>query len=216
MFEAQNHVFYLLQLWLQKSWTWWYMVNITAILVFMVDIKCVLVLEHLVIMLVCVFLTSLQLSYRKSKFSFQTLKGQTKISFPFQCSETFRVFWPSEQPVCLVDKCQNWRLAIDRLLPLTKQHSGWLDLIRMQSFVLGGRCVCHHGNQPYQQTPLGSFVICQLTPILLKGSTRVVSAQRRRMHQEKTRGGWQQRLIYWSSLLMEITCISSWQVKLPL
>lgn len=41
-FEAQKQVFYLLQLWLQKSWAQWNMIHISAILVFKADIKRVL------------------------------------------------------------------------------------------------------------------------------------------------------------------------------
>lgn len=88
------------------------------------------------------------------------------------------------------------RFSINRLFPLTKQHSDWLDLIQMQSLELGGHCIYHHGNKPYQQAPLSSFVICQLTSILWEALTH---HPRTKAVQERTRGGPQQGVIYRSS-----------------
>lgn len=96
------------------------------------------------------------------------------------------------------------RFSIDRLFPLTKQRG--LDLIQMQSLELGGHCIYRHGNKPYQQTPLSSFVICQLTSILREASTHHL---RTKAAQEKTRGGPQQGVIYRSSTLMKIAFIPS-------
>lgn len=60
-------------------------------------------------------------------------------------------------PPCLFSQTAQWRIITIPIVATVAQ--------------LSGRCVCHHGNWPYQRTPLNAFVICQLTPILLKDLT---------------------------------------------